>query len=279
VPSVTGRRVRPARKQSVGVRAAQEAARDSLEGEVIEWAGMPTVGLPLSEALNRDGGTRAVELERHVFLAFHLDQVPDPASEEADEGEAARRRPSTAELEAAAFAMALSVSLRDLASALKHGLLGQDDAAKATRLVRAGARLFDFPWEAPPKARRHMIMDLVEHQLAGANESIRDMKGPQRVRYLSSVALGVLSGICVRMPDLATAAQQPEALRAVVAVVRARGGVRDGGPGIDTALQRLFNALGLPLSRDSVRQARMDWKRERRDGKPRRRKKPDTSTG
>jgi hypothetical protein len=246
---------------------------------MIEVAGMSLPGR-LSEALGRKGETPALEYDRYMGLGFSLSQVPDPTSEEAEEG-ATHRQPSTAELEAAAFAMLLSVSLRDLATDLKHGLLGQEDAGKATRFVRTVARLFNIPWDAPPRARRNMIMDLVEFQAEHAVPvaAIRDMPPDARITYLSSFALGAISGICVYLPDLATAAQQPDALRAMAAVIRARVGVRDGGPGIDTALQRLFMALGVPLPKNSVRQARMDWKRERREGKPRRRKKPETSKG
>jgi hypothetical protein len=254
------------------VRGVQETARRSLEDEVIEWAEMPVS----TKFLDRDERSRAAELELHLFLAFHLSQVQEPTSDDdCEEDGTARRKPSTAEIEAAAFAQALSVSFRELATALKHGLMGPDDAVEAMRRVRTGARLFDFPWDASHKARRDMVMDLVEHQLAGIGGELRAMQPPRRVPHLSAAALGVLSGICVRMPDLAGAAQQPEVLRAVAAVVRARAGVRDGGPGIDAALQRLFATLGMPLHKNSVRQARMDWKRERRDGKPRRRKKSE----
>jgi hypothetical protein len=226
--------------------------------------------LRLPEGIDVERLSRAADMERILFRDVHLSQVPEPTSDE--QNGAPLRCPSSTELEAAAHAMAASISFRRLATALKHGLMDPEIAAEAMAHVRAAARLFKFSVDAPPGARRAVVMSLMEFQCEGIYELMREGTEQVRANLVRSVALGVISGICVRVPDLADVAQKPESLRAALAVARAWTNARQGGPGIDTALQNLFNLLGLPLGWRSVRQARMDWRRTRRDGKPRARK-------
>ena len=98
--------------------------------------------LRLPEGIDVERLSRAADMERILFRDVHLSQVPEPTSDE--QNGAPLRCPSSTELEAAAHAMAASISFRRLATALKHGLIDPEIAAEAMAHVRAAARLFEI---------------------------------------------------------------------------------------------------------------------------------------
>jgi hypothetical protein len=220
------------------------------QDDVIDFARMPLEVDPK--------GSTGADLTASLFQTRHLDEIPAPEEDESVE----RREPAKEELLLAAHAMAISLSFRRLATELKHGLVDAAAVPEVASLVQAGSQLFDF-WGDSPSRCRSMILALVDYQTDGLSDAAS----------LRGAALGVVNGICERMPNLSAAAKTEESLRALVAVVRAWAQQREGGPGIDTALDTLFTALGVPLKdAKSVRQARMDWKRAKREGGRRPRK-------
>ena len=243
-------RAEPSRAEPSNRAQQEEATRKRIqasldeETDVIEWAGMRVLDAEAAAALNvaaakrgplvlpedtdLDRLPRAGEMERVLFREFHLAEVPAPTSEEEPGAATAiKRRTRGGRPRDGAFER---VSCGRHRTEIPDSWIRAKPPKPSTR-VRAGARLFDFPWDASPSPRRAMIMSLVEHQLEGMYDPIRKMTAQGCSRFLGSLAIGVISGICVRMTDLAALAQKPESLRAAMAVVRAGAMARGGDEG------------------------------------------------